>query len=119
MTDTVTIDNFGRDHWSTLLYVEHLCVDSSGYLSKNDSHMRSKHRSRWDNKYSSILKDGTKADNHDDYDCIADLEAIGICAYYGEKITLTDLGWRIAGQLRRNRAEGKPDQQFTPDLNLP
>jgi hypothetical protein len=60
-------------------------------------------------KYPTRLKDGELAD-HDDWDCMDDLESAGLLRDIGTNINprfdLTDLGWKVAGLLRQHRAQG-------------
>ena len=95
---------FWVDHFSTLLYVESRCVDYGGKLDLQ--HLR-----RWGDrgKYPTRLQDGVKVDGHDDFGCIDDMEAAGWLVNTGTGVNmlirLTDLGWYIAGFLRRYAAE--------------
>lgn len=112
MEHIVPIDKFGRDHWSTLLYIESCAVDRGGQL--DDRKMRTKvYGKEW--KYGTILNDGTKIEMHDDWDCLTDFRAAGIIKNNSTSIKgaeLTDFGWHLAHQLRRRRAEGLTDADF-------
>lgn len=116
MSEIIELSLFGVDHWSTLLYVESRCVDHGGELQRTDPHMRRKTRARASSKVPTRLNNKVVVENHDDYDCIDDLENAGLCVYQGDQIALTDLGWSVVGQLRRNRAEHKADRDFKPIL---
>lgn len=100
---SIPVDKFGKDHNSTLLYVESRCVDHAGKLDRR--HMRDSP------DYPTRLNDGTKVDNHTDYDCLDDFEAADLIAYsngstgLNPMIELTDAGWTLAHHLRRERAE--------------
>jgi hypothetical protein len=75
---------WGRDHWSTLAYIETKLVDSDGYAVQFDAHMRQNRRNfrvlgeaphprrhaqlgvPMDARYGSRLADGTYLPWHDD-----------------------------------------------------
>lgn len=48
--------------------------------------------------------------DHDDYACLDDFEAAGLVQNVGSganpRLWLTDKGWKMAGRLRRHKAEG-------------
>lgn len=81
------IDQWGKDHWSTLAYIESRCVDHEGVLK--NAHMRtnaSRHllfmardfASPGDgSRYPTIYKGGEMAD-HDDWDCLYDMVQTGL-----------------------------------------
>ena len=106
---------FGRDHHSTLLYIESRCVDHRGTVDfRNLRTNRVRHPGRyadmaWDTKYGTRLADGTVLPEHDDHDCIDDMIACGWIENRGTAVNpvyiLTDLGWGAAGRLRREHAE--------------
>lgn len=117
------MERWGRDHWSTLLYVESCAVDGRGQL--NGAKMRGR-----DERYPTRLADG-KAQMHSDWDCLDDMrhaglvretvatnlnlkDGDGIRRHWAEVETwgLTEYGWLVAGALRRHRAEGSGP--FTP-----
>lgn len=133
----VPLVSFGKDHWSTFAYVETRCVDHKGVLDNN--HMRTdqeRHpalvgpripnmdglgkryptRLRWNER----LGRCDHLENHDDWDCVDDLEAVGLLEWKGTGINpmfkLTPLGAEIAGQLRRHKAMGKNFCEFTPRM---
>lgn len=101
---------FGRDHWSLLVYVESRCVDSFGSL--DERHMRDKHRSGWRPEWSTRIKSGSIVPEHDDFDCLLDLHTSGYIIHENNKYILTDEGYRVAGLIRRNRAEGRNYSEF-------
>lgn len=112
MTRIVPPQEWGRDHWTTLLYVETRAVDHDGIL--DTQYMRPRHP-----QYPTILKGGVRQEEgHGDYDCLNDMLDAGLITVEGSwnnKISLTDLGWNIAGQARRHRAEvGGLWDEFSP-----
>lgn len=112
---TISIKEWGRDHVSTLLYVENRCVDQGGKPAIE--HMRCDparhpglaHRGSEGKPSPTRLAQGV-LENHDDWDCIDDFEAWGLLRNTGTGIhpvwKLTELGWAVAHALRRARAEG-------------
>ena len=117
----IPIEQFGKDHWSTFAYMETVSVD---YKCKPD-----RRRMRCDpnrhpgvvnmgpgggvidgSGYPTRLKDGVEVKDHDDWDCVDDLERFGLLKQYGTGmnpiVTLTGLGRRVAHQLRCHKADG-------------
>jgi len=89
--ERIPMERWGKDHWSTLAYLECRIVDHRGRISHD--HMRCHagrhpamlHAKRRGNlfgngdgsAYPTRLKDGELPD-HDDYDCIDDMIAAGL-----------------------------------------
>lgn len=111
-------EEWGEDHLTTLLYVETRCVDNRG-IPKNE-HMRcnpARHPAqahsgtpRHGGKFEgSRLLYGASEPDHDDWDCVDDMEAAGLLTNDGTGVNplyrLTDAGWKEAHRLRRERAE--------------
>ena len=91
---------WGRDHNSTLLYIETRAVDYSGKLDPR--HLRG------GDQYPTRLKDALLA-GHTDFHCIDDFEAEGLMENIGTGINpvckLTTKGWETVSNLRRAKAE--------------
>lgn len=127
----VPVARWGKDHWSTFVYIETRCVDYKGELNKQ--HMRTKRDKHPDlegdaqkrfslayKEYPTQLKnyfeDPTDClDDHDDWDCIEDMIAAGLV----EKIDNDDLwyrltteGRRIASLIRQHKAQGNNFASF-------
>lgn len=99
MTDkNIPMEVWGKDHRSTIMYAETRAVDHSGRISH--AHMRSD-----GSNYPSTLADGTRLENHNDYDCLRDAEAAGLLRFAEGVVEFTDAGWAYAQGLRRARAE--------------
>lgn len=123
----VYTEQFSKDHWSTLAFVETRCVDDGGKLDK--ARMRCNlerhatfadmnHVRNWSVKYGTILKDGTVLPDHDDWDCLIDLAKEGyihIIDIDDGTVELTDKGWMVAHQLRRHITHGNY-KDFEPVL---
>lgn len=107
---------FGVDHYSTLLYVESCCVDRSGQLEREKMrcnparHPQFKHRGGWSDAHSTRWAlHHPMVKGHDDWDCVDDLEKAGLVISHGTGVhpiyELTDEGWKLAHQQRRDRAQ--------------
>lgn len=108
LDDPVPLDNFGKDHRSTLAYAETVMVDLGGFQVGNDCRMRQCRRNYrvmrelcfeprrvkalpnmsmvMDRKYSTHLRDGTVIDGHDDWHCVQDMAEAGFFTVSGEQI---------------------------------
>lgn len=116
----INVSEFGKDHWSTLTYLETRCVDHKGRIDirnmrcNSERHPGQAHipieRENGKFKYPTALRDGKFEPEHDDWDCIDDLEAAGFLKTFGTgihpEVGLTDEGWAVAGRLRRHRGAG-------------
>jgi hypothetical protein len=139
MLPVVPVAQWGRDHWSTLLYFESRAVDYKGLIDNEKMRTNARlHRKLLGNaqmrlgmtgeKYPTHLRDGSTLDHHDDWSCAQDMMAHGLIerivegdskpgAFFGGgtvRIKLTDLGWRVASTIRRDRANSKPTAQWVP-----
>lgn len=122
----VSINEFGKDHFSTLLYVESRNVDYTGQIDREKMRCnpdgehgmlqggRASFGRGWDDKYSTRLADGSQLSGHDDWDCVEDMINAGWMVWLGTGanpcIVLTDGGWEKAAELRkaRGRKWGQP-----------
>ena len=123
---TISVDQFGKDHWSTFAYIETRCVDYRGRLDKR--HMRcdrDRHPGHDVNsvtigntKYPTILRDGMLRSNHDDWDCADDLEAAGLLNVNGTGqnpiFKLTEKGQAVISELRKHMSRGGSSGSFVP-----
>lgn len=117
----IPMAKWGKDHWSLLGYVDVRCVDYKGVLC-ND-HMRTdinKHPLLMSprvasvyagskEKYPTRLKNNEVQHDHDDWDCLDDMEAFGlveIISLINGFVTLTRLGSELAGLVRAHKAAG-------------
>lgn len=136
---TIHVSDFGRDHWSLLMYLETCVVDSNIEKPKNmgrveKARMRThpiRHpqhlvaRSIEDRVW--LVKNGTRLKGwrpgepgrrlplHDDWDALEDLEAAGLATQLtgmGEVVSLSELGMKTAGELRKWKAACKPIDTF-------
>lgn len=135
----VKIEDFGKDHWSMMAYLDCRATDNKGtidmkHLRIKNPMLRASHPMAmtrdWKPEYGTRLRgyflgDG-KTDksrqlpDHDDHDCMEDLEAAGLIEDYTTGIgngfvKLTERGWEVAKQLRKHKADGGHFYSFVPD----
>ena len=125
----ITIEQFDKDHWSLLLYIETRIHNYQGIL--DIYHMRIKNptiRSGWKSEYGTRLfgywsEDNTtnsllRLPNHDDYDCLDDLEAEGLIKNIGTGIRpvclITVKGAKILSQLLLHKQNSGQCSGFVP-----
>jgi hypothetical protein len=118
----VPIDDFGADHWSTFGYIETRIVDHGGVPLKH--HLRCvirrhpffAHEGGDASRYPTRLRGDRKLANHDDWDCLDDLEAAGLLENRGTGANpvfcLTPRGEEIAGKLRAHKGRGGNWSEF-------
>ncbi len=128
---TIPTEKFGKDHWSTFAYLETLAVDNKGRPDNHrmrcdlDRHPAMDHAYSGigGQKYPTILAGGDELPDHDDWDCIDDLEAAGFVEQGGTGIhpvfKLTETGYRVAAALRKHKAEGGNFASFRIRWPLP
>ena len=121
----VTLATFGSDHWSTFGYIETRCVDYRGVPDKR--HMRCHHgRHVWHaheggdgSEHPTRLKGGLVVQNHDDWDCLDDLELVGFIVNVGTTVNpvfqMTERGREVAKRLRAHKANGGSWDTFEPE----
>lgn len=120
-------DRFGRDHWSLLAYVETCCVDApagsigKGRLDPRRLRVRNRIWPAWKAEWDTRLR-GTEngptipLPDHDDMDCLLDLEAAGLVDIVSNAnlfVRLTDAGIAMAAKLREHKARGGQVAEFT------
>lgn len=119
---SIPIEHFGQDHWSTFAYVETCVVDHGGLVTKermrciDQRHPFFAHRGGDASRYPTRLKGERVQTNHDDWDCIDDLEAAGLLENKGTGATpvfcLTVYGEEVAGRLRVHKGRGGNWSEF-------
>lgn len=125
----IPVERWGKDHWSTLAYVETRIV---GYLATSIGVPRCvevwprRWRGSTSPSWSTRLRDALLY-GHTDYDCLADMVTAGfltppVRAHYGtgetrivltHRYEFTPLGLDVAQALRRHKASGGNFAQFT------
>lgn len=118
----IPLSKFGKDHWSTLLYIESRVVDNKGTIDKrhmrcnSERHPAFGHIGGWKDEYSTRLSDGELVSGHDDWDCLYDMEEVGLVETRGTGVNpivaLTDGGWSVASRLRQHQGTGKGLSDF-------
>ncbi|MCR4334326.1 MAG: hypothetical protein NUV47_01175 [Patescibacteria group bacterium] len=126
----ITIKQFGKDHWSLLLYIETRIHDYEGVLGIYQMRIKNPTiRPGWKPEYGTRLfgywnKDKTtnsllQLHNHDDYDCLDDLEAEGLIENIGTRLRpvciVTEKGTKILSQLLLHKQAGKNYSDFIPN----
>lgn len=137
----VPMNKWGKDHWSTLAYVETVMVDCNGFQVGRDAHMKSNRRhfrimaedcpnpKRTKNssslaicmlpQYATILNDQQQVPNHDDWCCVQDMAAEGLFTVDvsgvepGVVLHLSDYGHTVVSALRKHRADGGKFSNFS------
>ena len=132
----ISMDRWGRDHWSTLAFIETLCVDYGGRL---DNQRRRSLRCnpathpghgysadgevQWRPEYGTRLKGYFENKKlqlpcHDDFDCAEDCEVAGLLINLGTGINpvwkLTPRGLELTAKLRAHKANGGSFASFNP-----
>lgn len=129
MRTPIPIANWGKDHWSTLLYIESIIFDvyarpamdkmrqHSGRIRRGWNSPRATVTPTFTQDYSTqtIIRDPnnwdtiigrTEVHDHDDWDCIDDMETEGLLEQLGTglqpSIKLTDYGYDVVAALKKN-----------------
>lgn len=136
--NAVPIVKWGKDHWSAVAYIETRCVEYGGV--PNREHMRCDPKTHPGLTNSANISlpgpasptrlkayfKGKEIDKtqvieaHDDWSCLEDAESLGLLINIGTGINpvfcLTELGRKVADQLRAHKAAGKNFADFEPQL---
>lgn len=123
---TVKMEDWRKDHWSMLAYIECRCVDFKGKLDykhvrcndevhfvllpENVNNLGVRYRkTEWHDRYSTRIRGSEQIRGHDDWDCVEDLQAAGlvkIVSMVDLQIEMTGLGWEMINLLRQHKAAG-------------
>jgi hypothetical protein len=124
----VHFSRWGKDHWSTLAYVECKCVDDNGVLDNRKMRTNPRlHRTlvgvtfgqiQDGSAHPTIARNG-EIEQHDDWSCLEDMAAFGLLDMYVRtvknrevfgcdeaKVELTELGQIVAAELREHKGRG-------------
>lgn len=125
----IPMNQWGKDHWSTLAYLETLAVENKGLAVPVNARMRTNeirhphlvgfvpHGSTALNGsgYPTRLKDG-EVKEHDDWDCVDDATEEGLIEDVGTGINraykFTKLGKEVMAKLRQFKMDGGNFQDF-------
>jgi len=118
----VPMNKWGKDHWSLLAYLEVRCVDNKGTISRLhmrvnlDRHPFFAHEGTSKTKFPTKLANGEELVNHDDLDCLEDIEAAGLVRNVGTGVNplieMTELGCKAAAEVRAFKARGGMFAEF-------
>lgn len=134
---TVPVSEWGKDHWSTLAYIETVCVDSNdgngiGTIAFDRMRVdRDRHPmligprqaisfsgvKENEKKYPTRLRDERELHDHDDWDCLDDMERAGLVEILSQangRVRMTDAGLAMAAKLRAHKARGGNYTNFNP-----
>jgi len=131
LVTNIPIEKWGRDHWSLVAYLDCRCADNNGTI--NGAHLRH-HPKRparigsdmagratsrnWKPEYDTRIAgfyDPSKTEprqlaDHDDIDCLEDIEKAGIIENHGSGlfplIKFTEMGHVVANHLREHKRDG-------------
>lgn len=141
----IPMGQWGKDHWSTLGYVEAVSVENAGFQVGQDPRMKTNRRhSRvlqacprprrtagftlgvvMAPEHATRLKDGSQVDGHDDWACLQDFVGEGLFEYGSEvepkkTLRLSERGLALTAALRAHKANGGAYATFDPEgLELP
>lgn len=145
--DLIGVRYWGKDHYSTLAYVETVMVDCGGFQIGADPRMRSNRRHYrvmiegcrkprrangasadmcqvMEPRHTSYLRHGATSENHDDWCCIQDMAYAGFFTVSAEDIEpsavlhFSDLGRAAATALREFKAAGGTFSAFELPADL-
>lgn len=134
--DIVSVEDWGKDHWSTFLYLETCAVDFKGAINNEYMRCNSDLHPEFHNaacnlmsrNYPTRLTHGRTRDGHDDWSCLEDLMSAGLVQAWTYKyrtknigggkvkVALTDKGWQVVGELRAYKAANGNYADFVADI---
>lgn len=132
---TITMDRWGRDHWSTYAYLASIILNHEGVPSRArmrcdadihpglDDPLRAVTFGSNRKKYPTRLRDGEQ-EGHDDWSCVEDMVTTGLVEWNGTgahpRFAFTDSGWAVWHQFNRHIAEHPHawSNTFAPDPGL-
>lgn len=123
VSQTIPIEQWGRDHWSTFAYIETCIVTRNGeprfpqMRCDPGVHLHYAHSGTGEAKYPTRLRDGSNLWGHDDWICLDDAVAAGLLMAVGTsthpRYAFTDEGQKVAVALRAHRNRGRAVSTFT------
>lgn len=123
-----TLENFGKDHWSTFAYINTLGFEGKPDLRRMRCN-RKRHPllafytgvpeiDRGEYRYPTRLKGGGLLHDHDDWDCVDDLERAGLVENVGTGVNpvlrVTEAGHRIWRAICEHKSRGGNLVDFDP-----
>jgi len=137
--DYVPVSRWGKDHWSTMAYLETCAVDRGGKVENARMRCHARlhrhfvynppggHHLGDGSRYPTRLRDDKVLEKHDDWSCLEDMVAAGLVVAKMRKVNMdtsgdmecrvrfTDSGITLAGLLRRHKLEGGSYGNFQPE----
>ena len=125
----IPIEEFGRDHWSTLAYIASCFYGRSGEIAfekmrtnpQLHPQFATRHHSSWNPEWSTRLKDNNIELDHDDWHCVDDLIEADLIKWKGTglypKLCLTEKGNKTAFNLVFHKFKQKPFSEFDFNKN--
>lgn len=122
----IPMEKWGKDHWSTLAYLETLAVDKGGWAIPVNARMRTNEirhphltghhfANQSGSKYPTRLKEG-EVKEHDDWDCVDDATEEGLVEDVGTGMNraykFTKLGKEVMAKLRQFKMDGGNFKDF-------
>lgn len=119
----VNIELFGKHHWSLMAYLGHLTVNKLNIDRRKMRCNENKHPllsgkpiyMTWIDSHSTVLKDSSIVNGHDDWDCLNDLEDHGfveVISLVNCVFLLTEKGADCVKQLTLHKQDGKKYNDF-------
>lgn len=111
-------ENWGKDHWSLLAYLETCAVDHKGVVNLSRIRINEAKRGftngtncKWQESWGTRMKGGVIPDGkHDDIDVLEELEAAGfvdnIATNLHPCITMKPKGLKVVNKIRVHKANG-------------
>lgn len=143
--DYIPMEFWGKNHWSTLAYIETVMVETGGFEVGFDPRMTQNRRnfrvmaeqnpkpkrpgrtpsmafsSPMDVKYSTALNNGQKVDRHDDWCCVQDFAASGLLTTKEfepkDVLHLSEFGQKVCAALRIHKQNGHNFASFQYPIN--
>lgn len=141
----IPMQAWGKDHWSTLAYIETVMEGCAGFQVGVDARMKTgryharvlastpnpKRTTRpsaaiamvMRPEHATVLKDGTRVEQHDDWHCLYDFQDAGLFNTTerfqpGDVLHFSPLGHALAAGLRAHKAQGGRFADYVPDPAL-
>jgi hypothetical protein len=124
----ITIDQWGKDHWSTIGYLGTLATDHKGVATPDITRMRTNQETHPNignpmdgGKYPTKLKKDGFVSGHDGWDCIEDAIREGLLIDMGEahrQYRFTDYGIKVFNALIKYKIAGSTFQSFVIPENI-
>jgi len=121
----IPVERWGKDHWSLLAYIETCCVDQSGRFELTRVRVNPNTHPllavgllsarKWQSSYGTRLNDDSILPQHDDIDCLDDLENAGMIylqSLVNAIAVLSPMGIIVSSQLRAHKIAGNMYRDF-------